>query len=417
MFKNIILTDFMKGKFSRFIFFFITLIIYSYCILTSNAHAFSKNQRLLLESWNLLNTSYLDDTFNNQNWYLVRQDLLKNSLNTREDTYQAINEMLTTLDEPFTRFLRPEQYHNLQIETSGELLGVGLQVQINPKTRDLEILSSLKNSPAQLAGIKAHDLILEIDGVSTTDLTLDQAAEKMRGPTGTEINLTIFSSQDKKTYQNKIIRKHISLSPLVVSIDRTLPNFLVGYIRLDKFSANAVREMKQAIEELEEKGVKSYILDLRDNPGGLLQSGIDIARLWMSKGTIVYTINRQGVQDSFSSFGTPLTNAPLVLLVNKGTASSSEILAGALQDNKRATLLGETTFGKGLIQSLFELSDNSSLAITVARYETPNHKNIHKLGIQPNKVIVQKQLNYDEIATIKDLQYQEAIKLLRKKNN
>ncbi|KFF41243.1 MAG: C-terminal processing peptidase-2 [Candidatus Atelocyanobacterium thalassa isolate SIO64986] len=406
----------MKGNFSKFIFFFVTLILYSYFILTADAYALTKNQKLLLESWDLLNTSYLDDTFNHQNWHLVRQDLLKYSLKTREDTYKAIDEMLITLDEPFTRLLRPEQYHNLQIETSGELLGVGLRIQVNSKTGDLEVVSSLKNSPAYFAGIRSHDLVLEIDGISTNSLTLDQAAEKMRGPIGTEITLTIFSSQDKKIYQNKIIRKHISLSPLIVNIEKTLPNLFIGYIRLDKFSANAAEEMKKAIEKLRKEGAKSYILDLRDNPGGLLQGGIDIARLWMNKGTIVYTINRQGIQDSFSSFGTPLTNAPLVLLVNKGTASSSEILAGALQDSKRAILLGERTFGKGLIQSLFELSDNSSLAITVARYETPNHRNIHKLGIQPDRFISEGPLTYDEIATVKDTQYQEAIKFLKEKN-
>lgn len=405
----------MKRIFSRFIYFFIILVVCNCLVFAPNTYASIENQKLLLESWDLLNTSYLDDTFNNQNWYLVKQDLMKYSLNTREETYKVIDEMLITLDEPFTRLLRPEQYHNLKIETSGEFSGIGLRLQINPQTEKLEVVSPIKNSPAEFAGIKEHDLILEIDGISTTNLNLDQAAEKMRGLTGTKINLTIFSSQNKKVYQNQIIRKHISLSPLISNIDKTSSDSFVGYIRLNKFSSNAVEEMKTTIKTLEEEGAKSYILDLRDNPGGLFESGINIARLWMNKGTIVYTINRQGIQNSFSSSGKPLTNSPLVLLVNKGTASSSEILAGALQDSRRAILFGETTFGKGLIQSLFELSNNCGLAVTVAKYETPNHKDIHKLGIQPDKIILQETLAYDEIGTIKDIQYQEAIKFLREK--
>ena len=224
---------------------------------------------------------------------------MKYSLNTREETYKVIDEMLITLDEPFTRLLRPEQYHNLKIETSGEFSGIGLRLQINPQTEKLEVVSPIKDSPAEFAGIKEHDLILEIDGISTTNLNLDQAAEKMRGLTGTKINLTIFSSQNKKVYQNQIIRKHISLSPLISNIDKTSSDSFVGYIRLNKFSSNAVEEMKTTIKTLEEEGAKSYILDLRDNPGGLFESGIDIARIWMNKGKIVYTINRQGIQNSF----------------------------------------------------------------------------------------------------------------------
>jgi carboxyl-terminal processing protease len=173
-------------------------------------------------------------------------------------------------------------------------------------------------------------------------------------------------------------------------------------------------ELAHAISSLEKKGAAAYILDLRNNPGGLLQAGIEIARLWLDSGTIVYTVNRQGIQGNFDAFGPALTQDPLVILVNQGTASASEILAGALQDNGRATLVGETTFGKGLIQSLFELSDGSGLAVTIAKYETPKHRDINKLGIKPDKVIPQEPINREKIGTEADLQYQAAVELLTK---
>lgn len=153
-------------------------------------------------------------------------------------------------------------------------------------------------------------------------------------------------------------------------------------------------------------------MDLRNNPGGLLQAGVEIAKLWLEPSTIVYTVNRQGTLGSFETNNQPLTKAPLVVLVNKASASASEILAGALQDNKRAVLIGETTFGKGLIQSLFELPDNAGIAVTVAKYETPNHKDINKLGITPDIIVSQEPISYQQIATIDDQQYQKAVQYL-----
>lgn len=159
----------------------------------------------------------------------------------------------------------------------------------------------------------------------------------------------------------------------------------------------------------------AYILDLRNNPGGLLQAGIETARLWLDDGTIVYTVNRQGTLGSFEANTRSLTDAPLVILVNQGTASASEILSGALQDNGRAVLVGETTYGKGLIQSLFELPDDSGIAVTVAKYETPNHTDINKLGIEPDFVVEQEPIAFSQVGTKVDLQYQKAIELLTSK--
>jgi carboxyl-terminal processing protease len=381
---------------------------------TQSAAAFTEEQKLLLQSWRLVNQSYLDETFNHQNWWLIRQKYLKKPLANRQETYTAIEEMLATLDEPFTRLLRPEQYHNLQVSTAGELSGIGLQININPETTQLEVVAPIAGSPAEAAGLGPRDRILEIDGVLTSSLTLDEAAARMRGPRGTKVSLTIQpkDANDGVTRQVQIVRDRISLSPVFATLDERIPQLAVGYIRLSQFSANAAQEIAHSVANLDKQGAKAYILDLRNNPGGLLQAGIEIARLWIDDGAIVYTVNRQGMLDSFSASGGALTKAPLTVLVNQGTASASEILAGALQDDGRAALVGEKTFGKGLIQSLFELPDGAGLAITVAKYETPSHKDIHKQGIVPDRVVTQDPITYPQIGTEADLQYQAALEVL-----
>jgi carboxyl-terminal processing protease len=234
----------------------------------------------------------------------------------------------------------------------------------------------------------------------------------MRGPVGTTVSLKVKSKAKEGSIRTvDLVRDRISLNPVYATLD-TYNNVPIGYLRLNQFSANAAMEIAHAVNKLEQEGAEAYILDLRNNPGGLLQSGIEIARFWLDTGTIVYTVNRQGMLGSFESSGAALTDDPLVVLVNQGTASASEILAGALQDNGRASLIGEKTFGKGLIQSLFELPDGSGLAVTVAKYETPNHRDINKLGITPDRVVSQEPIKFSQIGTEADPQYQTAIKLL-----
>ncbi|MEA5624962.1 carboxyl-terminal processing protease CtpA [Nostoc sp. UHCC 0251] len=381
--------------------------------LTQPAMALTSEQKLVSEVWRIVNRTYLDETFNHQNWAAVRQKVLEKPLSDSNASYAAIGRMLKSLDDPFTRFLDPEQYRSLQVNTSGELTGVGLQIALNPETGKLEVVAPIVGSPADKAGIRPRDRILKIEGISTENLTLDEAATKMRGPSGSLVTLLIERDGETET-EIRLTRDRIALNPVVSDLRVSPEGTPIGYLRLTQFNANASTELAHAISSLEKKGADAYILDLRNNPGGLLQSGIEIARLWLDSGTIVYTVNRQGIQGSFEAFGPPLTTDPLVILVNQGTASASEILAGALQDNGRAELVGETTFGKGLIQSLFELSDGSGLAVTIAKYETPQHRDINKLGIKPDKVISQTAINREQIGTEADLQYQAAIELLKK---
>ncbi|HEY9706110.1 MAG TPA: carboxyl-terminal processing protease CtpA [Allocoleopsis sp.] len=390
-------------------------VILSLNIGINAAFALTSEQQLILEVWRIVNRSYVDSTFNHHDWSSIRQTALKENLETRAETYKTIQKMLSNLDDPFTRLLKPDQYRSLQANTSGELTGVGLQIIYNKESKVIEVISPIVGSPADKAGIKPRDRILKIDDVSTSNISLDEAAGMMRGKIGTSVTLTI-QTDNEPPHPVYLVRSRIALNPVFSQLDTQLSNYPIGYIRLSQFSANAPKEINKAITNLKQEGAKAYILDLRNNPGGLLQAGIEIARLWLNTGTIVYTVNRQGIVGSFEANQTAITDAPLVILVNQGTASASEILAGALQDQNRAKLVGQKTFGKGLIQSLFDLSDDSGLAVTIAKYETPNHHDINKLGIQPDQVVDLEPITLEQVSTSADTQYQAALELLKSSN-
>lgn len=401
----------MKNRFFRLGLLLFVSVVFFLGWWTPPASAFTEEQKLITQVWRIVNQSYVDDTFNHQNWWFVRQKVLHEPLKNREETYAAIGQMLASLDDPFTRHLQPSQYRSLQVTTSGELTGVGLQIALDQQTGDLQVVAPIAGSPAEEAGIQPRDRIVEIDGVPTKDISLDEAAARMRGPIGTYVTLRVARDR-AEPQQIKLVRDRIALNPVFAELREESGGTPVGYIRLNQFNANATKELANAITRLEKQGADAYILDLRNNPGGLLQAGIEIARYWLDEGTIVYTVNREGIIGSFDATGSPLTKDPLVVLVNRGTASASEILAGALQDNHRAFLVGEKTFGKGLIQSLFDLWDGSGLAVTVAKYETPNHHDINKLGIMPDRVVTWEPLAPNQFATEADSQYQAALKLL-----
>lgn len=379
---------------------------------TSSAFALSEEQELVAEVWRIVNRAYVDESFNHQNWWFIRQRILNRPFSSRQETYEAIQEMLASLEDPYTRLLTPDQYRSLQTTTSGELTGVGLQIAKDQKTGWLRVIAPIAGSPADREGLKPQDIVVKIDDEDTLSLSLDEAAARLRGPRGTAVKLELWDDRQENRRFVILNRQVVSLNPVVASLKTTHTGHQVGYLRLSQFNSNAVSAIAQAIASLGREGAQGYILDLRNNPGGLLQSGIEIARLWLDEGTIVYTVNRQGILDSFETYGQPMTDAPLVVLVNEGTASASEILAGALQDNGRAFLVGNVTFGKGLIQSLFDLSDGAGLAVTVARYETPSHRDINRQGIRPDHLITMAPLPQESLATEADLQYQAALELL-----
>lgn len=255
-------------------------------------------------------------------------------------------------------------------------------------TAGVVVISSSPGGPADRAGILPGDLIIAINDVSTNDMDIYDAAERLQGDEGTTVKLDIQSGPEMKHVL--LTRERVTLNPVKSQLceitrsenDRTK----IGYIKLSTFNQNASGAVKEALQTLRNNGVKSFVLDLRNNSGGLFPEGIETAKIWLEKGVIVYICDSRGVRDIYEVDGGDglAASEPLIVLVNKGTASASEILAGALKDNKRAIIYGEPTFGKGKIQSVFELSDGSGIVVTVARYETPAHTDIDKVGIIPD---------------------------------
>ncbi|NET52267.1 MAG: PDZ domain-containing protein, partial [Merismopedia sp. SIO2A8] len=371
------------------------------------------------EVWQIIDREYVDATFNQVDWEAIRTDYVKNrSYNSKKDAYKAIREMLETLEDPYTRFMDPQEFKNMQIDTSGELTGVGIQIALDEETKKLMVISPIEDTPAFEAGILAKDIITEIDGQSTEGMDVNDAVLLIRGKPGTKVTLTIERGNQKVDYT--ITRARIEIHPVRYSY-RPEPEGDIGYIRLNQFSAIAAQEMREAIKDLEKKQVKGYILDIRSNPGGLLYSSIEIAGMLLNEGTIVSTVNRQGKSKSEAANNRPLTDKPLVVLVDGGSASASEILSGALQDNQRAILVGTQTFGKGLVQSVKGLhSDESGLAVTIAKYLTPSGRDINKAGIAPDVVVEltesqRKELQRDrtQVGTKADPQYVKAFQVLK----
>jgi len=353
------------------------------------------SKELVDEVWQIVYREYVDGTFNGQDWRAIRQQYLSRDYNSDEEAYEAIREMLKNLNDPYTRFMDPEQFQNMKIDTSGELTGVGIQIRQDEQTGKIFVESPIEGTPAFKAGIYDGDIIIKIDGVTTEGMTLEEAVSKIRGRRGTEVVLTILRQTkqgDNVTEEIKefpLIRDIIQIHPVSFKvIDHDPQVGTVGYIRLNQFSAQAPGEMANAINELETQGVKGYVLDLRSNPGGLLNASVDIARMWIENGTIVSTVNRQGTVQVESANHGALTDKPLVVLVDGGSASASEILSGALQDHHRAMLVGTKTFGKGLVQSVKELTHSKAgVAVTIAKYLTPNGRDINKEGIPPDVVL------------------------------
>ncbi|MDZ8110585.1 MAG: S41 family peptidase [Nostoc sp. DedQUE12a] len=377
-------------------------------------------KELVDEVWQIVQRQYVDGTFNQVDWQAVRNEYVKNkSYSNQEEAYKSIREMLKKLDDPYTRFMDPKEFQNMQVDTSGELTGIGITISQDEKTKQLVVIAPIEDTPAFKAGILAKDIILKIDNKSTKGMDTNQAVSLIRGEAGTQVTLTI--QRNGQTRQFNIKRARIEIHPVKYSQKQT-PAGNLGYIRLNQFSANAGKEMQAAIRDLESKKVSGYILDLRGNPGGLLFSSIEIARMWLNKGTIVSTIDRGGEREREVANGRALTNKPLVVLVDKGSASASEILSGALQDNKRAVLVGTQTFGKGLVQSVRPLEDGSGLAVTIAKYHTPSDRDINKHGIDPDVKVdlsdAQRQdlwLNErDKLATLKDPQFAKAVEVMGK---
>ncbi|MGR3274705.1 carboxyl-terminal processing protease CtpB [Acaryochloris marina NIES-2412] len=397
-----------------------TAITFFQPCLTSEAQATLEDSPkvVLDEAWQLVNRYYVDGTFNQKDWQATRQTLLSDQYASKQHAYSALRKALAVLDDPYTRFMSPQEFKALTTQTSGQLSGIGIRLEQNETTNAITIIKLLPNAPALKAGLKVGDRIVAIDGNNTDVMDLKDASSLIRGEIDTAVKLRI-SRAGQDPFDMDITRDVIEL-PTVHTKVKQEGNNRVGYIRLLEFSAHASEQMKTAIEELEAQKVDGFVLDLRGNPGGLLNASIEIAEMWLNRGFIVHTIDRKGKQDDIRAHPTALTKRPLVVLVDGDSASSSEILTGALQDNHRAKVIGTSTFGKALVQSVHKLSDGSGIAITVSQYFTPNGTDISHTGITPDIPVKltpeQLQTLYSDpsqLATFNDPQYMQAIRSLQ----
>ena len=366
--------------------------------------------------WQIVNREYVDGRFNNVDWQAVRRELLGRNYASRQDAYIALRQALQRLNDPYTRFMDPKQFEALTSQTSGELSGIGIRLQAKEGTGEIAVVEPIPNSPASAAGIQAGDRLLSIDGRSTQGMSLEDASNRIRGQVGTRIVLRL-NREGRGEFDLTLTRARITVPNVFSSLKQEGGN-RVGYIRLTEFSAHAAEQMKAAIEDLTRQGAEGFVLDLRGNPGGLLQASVEIARMWIDGGTIVKTVDREGASEMITANNTAITQLPLVIVVDGNSASSSEILTGALMDNGRATVVGSQTFGKALVQSVHPLSDGSGLAVTVAHYYTPNGTDISHKGITPNFVVnltddQRRQLaTSNGVGTANDPQYSRAVTAL-----
>ena len=293
----------------------------------------------------------------------------------------AIRGMLATLD-PHSAYMTPEMYKEMQVETKGEFGGVGIQIGV--KDNRLAVIAPIEGTPAHRAGIKAGDFIVKVNDETTKDLTLMDAVQKMRGPKGSKVNLTIQREGTTDPLVFTLVRDTIKIESVK---SRMIDN--LGYVRLTQFQEATGRDLAKAIKQFREQKAQGAIVDLRNNPGGLLTAAVDVSEQFLPSGKlVVYTKSRDGKKDEwFAKSKDQLEDLPVIVLVNEGSASASEIVAGALQDWGRAVVVGTTSFGKGSVQTILALGDGSGLRLTTAKYYTPKGRTIQSTGITPDIVV------------------------------
>lgn len=360
--------------------------------------------------WRLVNMKFVDQTNNAQNWSKWRHKY-DSKIVTNEDAYVAINTMVASLNDPYTKFLDPKEFADETNSIKGSLKGIGIQIGV--KDGKLMVIAPIEDTPAEKAGLLADDEILEIDGASTKGITVDKAADKIRGKEGTQVTLLVKRKDaPPKTYT--ITRCEIEIK----SISQKIPDKInmpddFCYIRLSSFiSRNAASEFGSILNNSKNK--KGFIIDLRSNPGGLLTNAIYISDMFLDGGTIVSTVDRDGYKETQRASSGVYTKKPVVVLINKGSASASEIFSGAMKDNHRAVIIGEQSFGKGLVQEINKLPYEAGINITIQKYLTPNGTDINKKGITPD---IEVKLTEEDIKNKNDVQLQKAIEVLSKMTN
>jgi len=373
---------------------------------------------LVEEIWQTVERKYIDRTFNRQDWNAIGQRYLNRSYASYEEAYQAIGEMLRLLNDPSTVFYDPVAFKRLQVQIDN-VTGIGLQLIHNRETGAVTIITPMENTAAQKAGLFPQDIITTIDGKPADGLDLGTVVTMLQGKVGTSVTLGILRKGQPITFrvQRTKIEEIISVRYRAKGTEMGR----IGYIRLTQFDTKATQVMKAAIEALEKQNVKGYVLDLRSNPGGLLQASRDIARMWLSNGVIINSVDRDGKREQELANNRAVTQKPLVVLVDGGTANASEVLAAALQENQRALLVGKRTFGFNSIYSMRQLQNGTGFRMRTHKWLTPAGRDINRTGLNPDVVVEvsdsQRQDLFREgkIGTAAEPQFAKALEILNQK--
>tara|TARA_Y100000992_G_scaffold202964_1_gene138545 strand:- start:298 stop:1434 length:1137 start_codon:yes stop_codon:yes gene_type:complete len=376
-------------KYHLIVFFFLSILSFSNHSI-SNENDIYKKIDLFGEVLEKINEEYVDE------------------INQSESMDSAINGLLQSLD-PYSAYMPPEIFNEMQTETSGEFGGLGIEVTMEAGV--VKVISPIDDTPASRAGIKAGDYIVKIENTQVQGKTLSEAVDLMRGPIGSNIELTVRRRGEKKAITFNITREIIKIQ----SVKADLLEDNIGYIRLTSFNENSSEQIKDKIKDLNKnRNILAYILDLRNNPGGLLSQAIRISDFFLDNGEIVSTKSRQPSENRkwFAKEGDLIEGKTLIVLINYGSASASEIVAGALKDHKRAIILGENSFGKGSVQSIIPLKNKGAIRLTVAKYYLPSGKSISEVGVSPDIEINEEDGTF-KIKSETDNQLNYAIKLLK----
>lgn len=335
-------------------------------------------------------------------------------IDERKLTYSSIRGMLAGLNDPFTRFLDPDEYKNMREENEGNFVGIGAQLDVNNK-RQVYVKEPLPDSPALAAGIKSGDVIIKVDNKPIAGMAIDEVVKIIRGQVNTKVKLTIQRPHHKKLIDFVIVRQVVQYR--IVQSRMQDEKYKIGYIRLWQFNEHSDQQMDEALSSLEKKGMRALIFDLRANPGGLLPAAVDIGSRFADSGPVVVIQERGGQKNSLNVDPSKRNHkkVPLAVLIDNHSASASEIVAGAIRDNKAGVLIGVKTYGKGVVQTIIPLRDGSAVSITTAKWFTPSGSAINKLGVNPDIVVKAPEVGFDSSDPEKDPQLKKALEVLREK--
>lgn len=367
---------------------------------------------IMLKVFVLSNDDGIANSYKMKQLKTIIDEYYLDEVDEEEITEYTYKGMVAGLDDPYSVYYTKEEYESVQESSEGVFSGVGIVLTQDTETNAITVVKPMKDGPAAKAGIKAGDILTKVEGEEiAADEELTSVVSKVKGKEGTKVTLTFLRDGKEKDY---ILKRQEIQNP---TVEYEMLENQVGYIKITEFNEVTVEQFDEALGDLNEKGMKKLVLDLRDNPGGLLSAVTDIADMILPTGMIVYTEDKNGDRSEYEAKTEECVEQPIAVLINENSASASEILAGAIQDYDAGTIVGTTSYGKGIVQNIFQMGDGSAVKLTISNYYTPKGRNIHKKGIEPDVEVELKETLKDqtEIKKSEDNQLQKALEVLEKK--